>query len=145
VDATGVYWALPDQVMKVALDGGTATTLAAASVHALAVDRMSVYWTDPIQGGVRSVPLDGGNTTTLAGPRASSNYLAIDESNAYWTEADTACRILRVPIGGGTPTTLFMAAQPVTTGTRCGDITVDATSLYWTNSIDGTILKLTPK
>ena len=45
---------------------------------------------------------------------------------------------MKVPWMGGTPTTLVSTQNDV-------GIAVDATSVYWTDYIRGTVMKVTPK
>jgi Stigma-specific protein, Stig1 len=70
VDSTSVYWTnyyVTNAVMKVALGGGTSTTLASGESGStgIALDATSVYWTN-VDGTVKKVPLDGGAPITLA-------------------------------------------------------------------------------
>ncbi len=58
--------------------------------------------------------------TTLASGYRTANAIAVDAQSVYWT-TDTS--VMKVPISGGSPTTLA-------NGT--GATAVDATSLYWT-------------
>jgi len=119
-------------VGQVPLGGGSVTTLAAIGGSAIAVDRTSVYYygvrTSPLPwvGEVVAAPLDGGSPSTLA--LASPGAIAVDSTNVYWTDG-AALAVLKVRLGGGTPTTLAsVQGSP-------GRIAVDATSVYWT---DGT-------
>jgi hypothetical protein len=41
---------------------------------------------------------------------------------------------MKVPLGGGTPVTVFSGGAPC-------DLAVDATSVYWTDSAAGTVMK----
>jgi hypothetical protein len=55
-------------------------------------------------------------------------HIAVDATSVYWT----GDAVRRVPIGGGTVTTLASGGQPA-------GIAVDGTSVYWTDQADGTI------
>jgi hypothetical protein len=59
--------------------------------------------------------------------------LAVDSTSVYWTTS----AVLKVPIGGGTPTTL---ASPTSTGL----IAVDSKSVYWTSQVgfSGSVMKV---
>jgi hypothetical protein len=75
-------------VMKLALDGGTPTTLAAGldQPQGLVVDTVSAYWTDVGAGTVMKVPLGGGTPTTLAVRQGYPNGIAVDSASVYWTD-----------------------------------------------------------
>ena len=71
---------------------------------------------------------DGG--TLLASGQANPGALAVDKTHVYWLNGGggvTPASVMRVPIGGGTPTQLANAQSP-------SGIALDATSLYWSDS-----------
>jgi hypothetical protein len=144
VDATSVYWtnyAMPTgTVMKMALSGGTPTTLASdqSTQLGIAVDATSVYWTNYNTGTVMKVGLGGGTPTTLASGLSLPDCMAVDATSVYWTgngDLDDAT-VMKVAIGGGTPTTLASGQS------ETGMIAVDATSAYWTDFTGGTVMKV---
>jgi hypothetical protein len=61
VDSTSVYWTEATAVMRVPLDGGPASVLAATynGANGLAVDGTSVYWVDGFGGSARTTTNDG--------------------------------------------------------------------------------------
>jgi hypothetical protein len=158
VDATSVYWGGSVGVMKMPKSGGTPTTLVSTSSYVanLAVNATNVYWIG--SGGVMKVPVAGGAVTPLADGSATygggSMAFAVDATNAYWITngaVGTPQRVMRVPLSGGTPTTLLSggtALLPGGTGWGSGPVmAVSATSLYWTEPVwgKGEITELTPK
>jgi hypothetical protein len=76
------------------------------------------------------VPVGGGTATTLTVRAGSPAHIAVDETSVYWTE--TAGGVLRVPLAGGTPST-------VATSTGAWNIALDATNVYWTTN-DGVMM-----
>jgi hypothetical protein len=65
----------------------------------------------------------------------------VDATSIYWTNVADGGTVMKVGLGGGTPTTLASGQ-----GHPAG-IAVDATSVYWTNSgslgsSDGTVMKV---
>jgi hypothetical protein len=105
----------------------------------------SLFWTTqggPVAQFLMKLPLGGGVPTTLASPEDSLNAIAVDDANVYWT-GDSA--VLRVPVQGGSPTTLSdIGAYGIALG---------ATSAYWVAfggdrrvvTIDDAVVKLTPR
>ena len=159
VGGANIYWA--DQggaVMRVPVDGaGGPTAFVPSNTHhgGVAVDATRVYWTDIEEsdagtGAVMAVPVaDGGSPTTLASANGPVR-VAVDAISVYWESYEG---ILKVPLVGGTPTTLALPrARPAGTSTgwtAVDRIAVDGVSVYWTSpgdpassSGDGTVMKV---
>jgi hypothetical protein len=120
--------------------------------YGIAVGSTSVYWTNlnGNNGSALSVPLGGGVAVVLAPQQAGgSRYIAIDDTNAYWSgEFPVPGRgpgqalsgaVFRVPLSGGATTTLASGGTP-------RGIAVNATSVYsadyGTGNGDGAVMKL---
>ena len=74
--------------MKVPLAGGAPTVLATgADPLGIAVDGVSVYWTDYGTGTVASIPLGGGAPTLLAAGQSGANGICQDATSLYWADS----------------------------------------------------------
>jgi hypothetical protein len=151
VDATHVYWTDWGDlgfVMKGPREGGAGVQVVGGQrkPYGVAVDATNLYWTSTQDGSVMKKPLAGGDPQLLAAAAGDQAYnLTVDETYVYWTTFGTAANgtadvgaIKKVPIAGGEVTTL-------TTQSRSHNVVVDATSVYFTNYLDGNVYKLTPK
>ncbi len=76
--------------MKLPVAGGTATTIAAAQGYpqGIAVDGISVYWTNYSDGTVMKVPAAGGTPTILASDQNGPNSIAVSATSVCWTNYD---------------------------------------------------------
>jgi hypothetical protein len=117
---------------------GTLVTLASGltSPYVLAVDATSVYWADwgtgatnPGDGAILKVPLDGGPVTTLASEQILPAGIAVDAASVYWS---SGAGLQKVPLGGG-PATLLA------TGVGNDVITVGPSGVYGTNGEDAPV------
>jgi hypothetical protein len=146
VDAAFAYWGAPNAgtIQKVPLDGGPPTTVTSGleTVTALAIARTDVYFADGYS--LAKAPLGGGPATGVGLPTgAPVGAVAVDDANVYFTSWGSIWKIA------------FAGDQPTRIATDQGEpnaIAVDATSVYWTNAVDGPsgaccghVLKLTPK
>ncbi len=75
---------------------------------------------------------DGGAPTTLASAQPALWGIAMDSTSLYWMngEAGTAA-VVKVPLAGGTVTTLASAPAGSYAASVVGALAVDATFVYW--------------
>jgi hypothetical protein len=131
VDSAFVYWTdvSGKSVSKVALAGGTTTTLGSSGIFTpdhLRVDATFAYWTAVYgsEGMVARVPKNGGDVTVLARGSAPAG-LALDADYVYWTDS-TEGALRKTPIGGGATVTIA-DNQPLAHA-----VAVDDSCVYWT-------------
>ena len=140
----GVYCGTLDGLTRIPFTGDTEVRLATdASVVDIAVDSRNVYFATAAPGGgtLAKTPLDGGKETTLVKDLRAPTALAVDDSYVYWTDGPGAGAVLKVPLNGGSRTTLATNQDQIPPSA----IAVDATSVYFTNSVRGELVKVTPK
>lgn len=110
----------------------------------MAIGAENVYWSDD-SGKVSKVSIAGGTATVLATGQSVPQGIAVDGTSVYWANEGTGIgpdggtewngSIMKVPVDGGTPTTLASGQSPV-------GIAVDKARVYWANSGQGTIMSL---
>jgi hypothetical protein len=134
VDAANVYWSVytGDAFMKVPLSGGVATTVLARQpgmneIDDMAVDATSIYWvvmgSSSPDGVVMKMSLTSGVLTTLASGQQYPSRIAVDSTSVYWITA--AGLLMKVPLGGGTSTTLTTSGR---------GFALDTANAYWTTA-----------
>jgi hypothetical protein len=127
-NATQVFWHNGEnlQAEEAQLDGGAVTTLVSGvDVADLTADPYNVYYVTG--ANVVQQPLDGGAAMTLATGQQAA-LVAVDSTSVYWANTnftDTAPgAVVKVPIGGGTTTTLVSGLQ------KLWAIAADGTNVY---------------
>jgi len=140
--STSVYWTDVSAftVNAVPTRGGTPTTLSTfvdggggSYVTDITVDSTAAYWSQSTNGGygvLASVALGGGSVTTLAqGSTVYPGGIAVDSMSVYYTNSvSPGGAVMKVPLGGGTPTKLASTAREPRA------IAVAAANIYWTES-----------
>jgi hypothetical protein len=99
----------------------------------LAIQGANVYWTEPMSGKVRSMPLAGGAAVDVATAQAAPSQIAADAMGVYWIVDGTAAagtsKVMKkaLPLAAGDPEVLATSA---TTDKILG-IAVHANKLYY--------------
>jgi hypothetical protein len=141
-----VYWTNRDgrSVMRVRKDGsGQAEMLAEAlyDVFGIAVDDTAVFFRDADQnrvGRVMKLTLATRLLQQLASTTGEgARFLAIDETNVYWTNGSNRDGAIMTALKDGTGTTAIVSSLPGPRG-----IAVDATDVFWSNYSGATIMKI---
>jgi hypothetical protein len=149
-DAENVYWTdlMNGLILEVPVTGGATTTLASGlrTPHRLAINDSHVYWTNILGRNVMAVAKAGGAPTVLATmPCLATQDVAADDVNVYWSASGLECSggsdrnagvIVKVPVGGGLPTTL------ATHQAGADSIALDAANVYWVNDNDNEVMRV---
>ena len=123
--------------------GATPLTLASGSIfYGITVDSANVYWTDA-QQRVLSCAISGcnGGPTVLATGQSASKALVSNGNYLVWANGTTASGlspVISLAIGGdgAAPTALAVGGVG-----RADGLAIDATNAYWTQPLDGLVLK----
>jgi hypothetical protein len=109
---------------------------------ALAIDAAQIYW---IAGDtIKAMPLGGGATSapvaSLGGSHTSVGPLRVDARSLFWAIDNSGAggggTLAEAPVGGGPPLVLWSSSHYVT------DFAMDAQYVYFTDTDDGTILRV---
>jgi hypothetical protein len=136
VAPSGLYWNDGYTIMRTDPATGVSAALARSpsSPILFAADALDLYWTASGPDDLMALPLDGGTPNPLA-PGAVA--VATDGTSVYFGHASPGS-LAKMPAGGGPVTELAWGLGVVS-------IAVDATSVYWADSVTRSINKLTPK
>ena len=126
---------VPGTIQKVAITGGTPSTVIASSLYpaAMTTDGTSLYWIEgdasSAEGKIMKAGLDGSNPTELANglDPDQDTRLAVVSGNLYWGAIEG---VFSVPVAGGTPTHVITPSVAIGGALSAGD----ASGLYWTES-----------
>ena len=90
-DGDVLFFTLLDgSVMRVSVTGGNTQTIFKGQngmARGIAVDSRFVYWVDVARGTLSRAPKGGGPAEILASAQVAPEFVAVDESAAYWTTA----------------------------------------------------------
>jgi len=145
VDSTNLYWADASSggLFKTPVVGGGSTKISNDLINTIdstATDGTNVFWSTSTGSNDHVVQLAvaGGTQTPLAQGLSYPRGVIVDGGFVYWNNP-LQNTIVRVPVGGGTVTTIV-------TGYAAVALAVDSTSLYWTvGGSAGKVMKATPK
>ncbi|HEY0706686.1 MAG TPA: DUF5050 domain-containing protein [Polyangia bacterium] len=140
-----VYWTNRDgrAVMRVSKGGGTPQMLAASlnDVFGIAIDDTAVFFRDADQNGqgrVMKLTLNGMQLQQLASTTGEgARFLALDETNVYWTNGRNRDGAIMTALKDGTGTMALVTSLPSPRG-----IAVDSTDVFWSNYGGATIMKI---
>jgi hypothetical protein len=102
----------------------------------IVVDSTSVYWTDWLNasngGAVMRAPLDGGSAVQLADAGYAAYGLAVDGTNAYWSNYYGHVGVAMVPLDGGPPTQLAAYSSG---SMACAGVAVAGSEVYFATNV----------
>lgn len=144
VDSSALFFIArgSNQILKTPLNGGSSTlitaTASAIGNRGFDSDSSNLYWADAT--GIRKHPKSSGSTSTLfAG--ADTKLLDVDSSFAYferYVSSTNSYVLQRVPIGGGSATTIFTNNAPVS------GFALDSSNAYvatFSNTVPGVLAR----
>lgn len=133
-DAVFAYSREQRAIGRIALSGGPPKSILfdVKGCAAMVTDDAKVYWTEPGDGRVRSLPVEGGEATTVSEGFKRPWDLMLDGEVLLLTDRE-AGTIVEVPKGGGRGTVLADGQGAP------HSIAADDAFVYWTNPEKGTV------
>jgi hypothetical protein len=138
-DNLGDYWTEPSNSRVVGQPNGQGASVFAGNLvnpAGIVANSGSIYYAERgsgANGAIWKEPSAGGTQTKLASNLTSPVYIDTDGVSVYWSDQNDGA-IYRVPVGGGTVVTIAK-------GAGIGQLTVDATYVYYTNTTNAQILR----
>jgi hypothetical protein len=159
LDSENVYWVADGRdgvgtLLSLPLAGGRPATLASLGPRHtnIVVAGGNVYW-GAASSGILRVPVRGGTASIVLSTHGRPTSLAADATNLYFLQdfddkrkagkASSALdrdSVVALPIAGGKPMTLatFEGSQSGADGV----LAVDASSVYWTDRVSGSLMRV---
>ncbi len=135
-DRRNLYLLTDDAVVRLAKAGGAITSLSPAKAPLdLSVQRDRLYWSEPEEGKIRSVTVDGQAPTVLAEGRNHPRWLTSDPSALYWVEEGTQPVLFTMRRGGSAATELVNLFASFL------DLQSAGAYLYWSD-FDGAVFQV---
>jgi hypothetical protein len=113
-------------ILTVPILGGTPATAVSSPVYAFTIDSSSIYWWTGSSTYFMSMPFGGGASDLFT---IGHECWDISVSDGYVYCCDSIGLIMRVPVGGGSATTLATGVGFLSEG-----LAVNSTNLYWTRN-----------
>jgi hypothetical protein len=142
IDVTSVYWAEESagNIIKCPLGGCTTLTQFATGQSQptkLDVANDTLFWST--SGAIMSCPTSGcvGAPHVFASGQSSAYAIAHDATTLYWSLYEPAGKVLACTLAGCAMPTVLGALQDLPSA-----IAVDDSSVYWTNSGGGAVMRV---
>jgi hypothetical protein len=121
-------------IVRLAAEGGPPSVLARsdAEVAGVALDDANVYWADPLDGTIRTVPKAGGDARSLASERGLPEQLVVSGDTLVWVERRSES-VWTMRTSGGAPRAV---AQDFA---GFANLVADRRGVWWTSegAVDG--------
>jgi hypothetical protein len=141
-DGADLFYTTGYAILQQPIGGGTATTLVgfepANNPQGIAISPTNVYWSE-LSGHIATVAKGGGGVATLFSNAIDPESVAVNATDIFWVEfggiPDNAS-IVKMPLGGGTATTILANQQ------RPVSLAADSDFVYLANFDNSSVVKV---